>query len=151
MVLLPGLVAALAALAACGQPAGAACTAKGSGFSLRDSCDTRCLSLSSVVCPDASRVSPAVCAGRKGCKPGTCPADQVCYAFEDPENEISYCLPANVCAAVPDPEMRVRWEQESAARAAATLARNQAIRDHRAGRRLQPVEQPASATEPNRE
>ncbi len=140
------LLGLLSALSACGQPAGTACSVKGSGFSLRDSCSTRCLSLSTMVCPDTTRVSPAVCAGRKGCKPGSCPADQVCYSFEDPMEEVSYCVPANVCPSATDAAARAQWEQESAARADAALERFRAIQAYQQGRRRQPLPPPVPAS-----
>ena len=119
------LLAAVAHPAAAfwGDPAGAACTVRGSGFSLRDSCQSKCLALWSVRCPGAEPVRPAVCAGAKGCTPGSCPQGQACYAFEDPFDDIRYCVPVSVCAVPLDEAATRRWEADAAARAAALRER----------------------------
>ncbi|TAK53884.1 MAG: hypothetical protein EPO25_09070 [Gammaproteobacteria bacterium] len=97
MARLAALLVAGLALAACGDPAGAPCAIRGSGFTSSHDCATKCLALWSVNCPDGSSVQPGVCAGRRGCEAGSCPEGQYCYHFDDPFEERSYCIPDTVC------------------------------------------------------
>ena len=127
-------------LAACGKPAGSPCSISGSGFSASHDCATKCLSRWAVNCPDGSRITPGVCAGRKDCNPGSCPDGQACYAFDDPFEERSYCLPENVCGAPLSADARLRWEQDSADAAAAKRAEWAAKFPQRSGTVTAPAE-----------
>jgi hypothetical protein len=126
-------------LVGCGQSAGAPCAFKGDGFQSRHNCATQCLARWDVRCPDGSDLRPAVCAGRKGCTPGSCPDGQVCYSFDDPFEEVSYCIPDNVCGAATSIDLLRRWEQDSADKAAASRAAMAAKRQHRSGAVTVPV------------
>jgi hypothetical protein len=77
-----------------GRRVGDACTTTGSGFSLRDPCQTTCLSLWHITCPDGRVVNPHVCAGRQGCVEGQCPPGQVCYRTNV---DRSFCIPDDIC------------------------------------------------------
>lgn len=133
-------------LTACGQPAGTACSIAGSGFTSSHDCATKCLALWAVNCPDNTSVMPAVCAGRRGCSPGSCPDGQVCYTFDDPFDERSYCVPDTVCGAPPPAQARRRWELESASRAAASREAMAAKRARRTGVPKTPTDSTAPAT-----
>lgn len=109
-------------LAACGKPAGSPCSITGDGFTARHNCATKCLSRWTVNCPDGSKLTPNVCAGRQDCTPGSCPENQACYSFDDPFEKQSYCVPDTVCGAPMTPAARARWEQDSSDAAAATRA-----------------------------
>lgn len=134
-----GLCASLS-LVGCGQPAGSPCAFQGDGFFSRHDCATQCLERWSVRCPDGSSLRPAVCAGREGCTPGSCPDGQVCYSFDDPFEERSYCIPDNVCGKTLPSESRLQWERVSADRAAASRAAMAAKRLHHGGAVTAPVE-----------
>ena len=113
---------ATALLTACGgDPIGAPCEFKGSGFSAGDNCRYRCLDTRQIICPDGSSLRPSQCSGASGCEPGGCPDGQVCYAIDDPFNRESYCVPADLCGGL-SPAALDGWEQESFERAAATRA-----------------------------
>jgi hypothetical protein len=127
-------------LAACGKPVGAPCKITGDGFHARHDCATKCLSRWSVTCPDGSRITPNVCAGRSTCQPGSCPAGQLCYHFDDPFEKRSYCIPDDVCGDLPNADSRRRWETDSAERAAATRAHSEAKRTLRSGAVTSPAE-----------
>lgn len=103
-VLAMGLCASLW-LVGCGKPAGSLCAFQGDGFQSRHNCATQCLARWSVRCPDGSSLRPTVCAGRQGCTPGSCPAGQVCYSFDDPFEDRGYCVPDNLCGASPPSEL----------------------------------------------
>lgn len=77
-----------------GGRVGDPCTVTGSGFSLRDTCQTVCLSIWQITCPDGRVVNPKVCAGRQGCLDGQCPAGQVCYRTNV---DRSFCVPDDIC------------------------------------------------------
>lgn len=126
--------------AGCGQPAGSACTFQGDGFFSGHDCATKCLARWNVRCPDGRSLPPALCAGREGCTPGSCPDGQVCYSFDDPFEERSYCIPDNVCGEILSSEARLQWEQDSADRAAASRAAMAAKRQHRSGAVSAPAE-----------
>lgn len=131
-------------LAACGKPAGAPCKITGDGFHARHGCATKCLSRWHVICPDGSGVTPNVCAGRETCLPESCPAGQLCYHFDDPFEDRSYCIPDDVCGESVAADVRRRWETDSAERAAATRAHYEAKRARRSGA----VSAPAEPVEP---
>lgn len=123
-------IAALALLAglglligACGQPVGTTCMITGSGFTAKDPCANQCLSRWAVNCPDGSRLTPNLCTGKQGCTPGSCPRGQVCYSFDDPFDERSYCIPDSVCGGALTASQLHQWEQDSAAKAAALRAK----------------------------
>lgn len=107
-------------LAGCGSPVGEACRLTGSGFSMRDPCRDKCLALWDVQCPDGSIVQPAVCSGKRSCAPGDCPSGQACYSFDDPFDEVTYCVPARVCVGIATPEALRAWELAAQERARAT-------------------------------
>lgn len=117
------LMALLTVLAGCGNPVGTPCMIEGDGFHARHDCATKCLSRWAVNCPDGDRILPKVCAGASGCQPGSCPQGQVCYHFDDPFEERSYCVPDNICGALPDANARRLWETESRDAAAAMRSR----------------------------
>ena len=115
------LVAAAALLlAACGDPVGMPCQIVGSGFTASHDCATKCLSRWSVLCPGGDSVMPNVCAGARDCAPGQCPDGQLCYHFDDPFEERSYCVPATVCGAELTGGAARAWELEAQALAAAS-------------------------------
>lgn len=134
-------------LAACGKPAGSPCSITGSGFTSSHDCSTKCLSRWAVNCPDGSGVTPGVCAGREGCEPGSCPQGQACYAFDDPFEDRSYCLPDNVCGQTLSDADRQRWEQDSFTAAAAMRARYDRKRAQHSGAVTAPGEPPHSPTD----
>ncbi len=121
-LLLVGLVCA------CGEPVGSPCQIVGDGFHARDACAHRCLSRWSITCPGGEAVVPGVCSGDFGCSPGSCPSGQVCYHDNDPFDDRSYCLPADVCGAQ-SADVLTRWERR-------TLDRQEEIR---AARRAPPA------------
>lgn len=127
-------------LTACGKPVGAPCKITGDGFHARHDCATKCLSRWSVTCPDGARIMPNVCAGQSSCEPGSCPDGQLCYHFDDPFEERSYCIPRSVCGDLPNADSGSRWEMESAERAAATRAHFEAKRALRSGAVTSPAE-----------
>lgn len=141
---------AAAWFAACGKPAGAPCAITGDGFHARHDCATKCLSRWNVICPDGSRVTPNVCAGRETCLPDSCPAAQLCYHFDDPFEERSYCIPEDICGDAPVADVKRRWETESAERAAATRAHYEAKKALRSGAVTAPAEplQPTAESPP---
>lgn len=142
MVLLPVLSLALV-LAACGKPVGTPCSIEGSGFTASHDCATKCLARWKLTCPGGNTVTPAICAGREGCSPGSCPAGQACYTFDDPFDERSYCVPDNVCGALPTTAL-MQWEQDSAAVAAASraaMATRQAQRSGAISTKAEPVDE----------
>jgi hypothetical protein len=101
-------------LGACGMQAGEDCRIAGSGFTARDPCASKCLQYWTVHCPDGTDVQPAICAGAKGCTPGSCPAGQACYGFDDPFEEVTYCVPVAACPVAPADAAALRaWELES--------------------------------------
>jgi len=123
------LIAIVAVLSSgCGNPAGTPCEITGSGFTARHDCRSKCLSRWTVYCSDETKIMPKMCAGEEGCAPGNCPSGQFCYHFDDPFNEVSYCLPDNVCGTPPDAAGIKLWERRSVERAAATRARYDRIR-----------------------
>ena len=107
------LLAAALLLQGCGQPAGQVCEITGSGFHARDPCAHKCLSRWAVNCPDGKRVTPKVCTGPANCAPGSCGDGLLCYSFDDPFEERSYCIPESVCGPLSDRE-QLRWERGSA-------------------------------------
>ncbi len=118
-------LSALAALAAvgCGAAAGEPCATAGSGFAASDPCRSKCLDRWGVECPDGAEVHAGVCAGREGCRPGECPDGQVCYRFNDPFENRTFCIPEGVCPDAPaDDADRRRWEELSIERAEKTRA-----------------------------
>ena len=136
-------------LAACGKPAGSPCSITGSGFTSSHDCATKCLSRWAVNCPDGSRVTPGVCAGREGCTPGSCPNGLACYTFDDPFEDRSYCLPDTVCGAPMSADARLRWEQDSADAAAAKRAAWAAKFPKRQGTVTAPAEPLMPKSEPD--
>jgi hypothetical protein len=119
---------------------GEECHVTGSGFSLRDPCGGKCLELWTVQCPDGSAVQPAMCADNEGCAPGGCPAGQACYSFDDPFEEISYCVPLQACAVPPATADAVRaWEL-----AAQQRAREQRERFGKLKRATEPAAAPSA-------
>ena len=111
-------------LTACGDSVGEPCTFRGSGFTLRDSCRSKCLGLSTVVCPSGESVQPAVCAGLDDCEVGGCPQDQACYHFDDPFDVVAYCIPVTVCMGGSPRDATIReWEVAAERRAAASRER----------------------------
>lgn len=145
------LVVLGAALSACGQPVGSSCMISGSGFTAKDPCAHQCLSRWAVNCPDDRRVTPNVCTGSKDCTPGSCPQGQVCYSFDDPFDERSYCIPDNVCGSNLTSDALRQWEQDSAATAAELRAKYEARRARQSGKvtsEAEPVNAyPPAATE----
>lgn len=137
------LIVTIFLLAACGKPAGSPCSITGSGFTASHDCKTKCLSRWGVNCPDGSRVTPGVCAGREGCTPGSCPDGLACYSFDDPIEERSYCLPETVCGSALSADARLSWEQHSADAAAAKRAAWSAKFPPRSGAVTAPAEPPA--------
>lgn len=141
---------ALALLVACGQPVGTPCQISGSGFHAKDPCAHQCLSRWAVNCPDGSRLTPNVCTGKQGCTPGSCPDGQVCYNFDDPFDERSYCIPDTACGSPPSADQRLRWEQDSAIKAAemrAKYATRRALQSGATTTKEEPVEPPATETQ----
>ena len=114
---------ALPVLGACGRRAGSPCEIEGSGFTARDPCAHKCLERWTVSCPGDNDVRPALCSGGETCEPGTCPRGQACYSFEDPFDEVSYCVPLEVCfESSPLADDLLAWERGSFERSAATRA-----------------------------
>lgn len=109
-------------LSACGDGVGTPCKIVGSGFSARDSCASKCLSYWQVTCPDGREKLPGICAGQRSCSPGGCPNGQACYSFNDPFDEVSYCVPGNLCGDTLSAREIRAWEEESAAKAEETRA-----------------------------
>lgn len=139
-----GLVALLVLLAGCGDRAGAPCEITGSGFTASHDCSSKCLSRWAVYCPDETKVLPKMCAGREGCTPGSCPDGQLCYAFDDPFDERTYCVPDTVCGAAPDvPTVRL-WEERSFERAEAMRAKYRRNRPAVATPETKPITSPAA-------
>jgi len=136
-----------ALLGACGQPVGASCMITGSGFTAKDPCANQCLSRWSLRCPDGSRLTPNVCTGKQGCTPGSCPQGQVCYSFDDPFEERSYCIPDNLCGGAPTSAQLRHWERDSAARAAAIRAKYEA-KSTRQGGKVAPTAEPVDLQSP---
>jgi len=96
----------------CGDPVGSPCNIRGSGFTASHNCSNRCLFYQKIQCPDGSEITPEVCSGNQGCVPGGCPSGQACYHEDDPFEERSYCVPADICGELPESALR-DWEQES--------------------------------------
>jgi len=97
---------------------------RGAGIAVDFRCATKCLELTGVTCLDGSTVRKAVCSGRQGCNPGSCPGGQLCYSFEDPFEEEFYCIPDDICGVPPaTAEQRLAWEHESRARSDALRAK----------------------------
>ncbi len=113
------LLLGVALVAACGQPVGTDCMISGSGFHAKDPCTHKCLSRWSVTCPNETKITPNMCTGNAGCTPGTCGSGLVCYSFDDPFEEQSYCVPETLCGDDLSPVELLNWEQDSASRAAA--------------------------------
>ncbi len=110
------------------------------GFGFDDPCRNQCLELEDVTCLDGSTVRKAVCSGRQGCNPGSCPDGQLCYAFEDPFEEESYCIPDDICGVPPAPaEQRLAWERESRSRSDAVRARFEKRSEQRTGESTSPA------------
>ena len=128
-ILVP-VVSALLVAIGCGEPPGAPCEIVGSGFTARDACRHRCLSRWQLTCPDGERITPGICTGAFDCEPGSCPAGQLCYSDDDPFEDRSFCVPAEVCGPL-DAEAIRRFELErvaAQAEAAAMRAEKEARR-----------------------
>jgi len=141
------LACVVALVGGCGKPAGAPCTITGSGFTASHDCASKCLARWNIYCPDGSRVTPGVCAGRETCTVASCPDGQLCYYFDDPFEERSFCIPDDVCGAPPKRDDRLRWEKDSSARAAALRAEYDARRAGRSGAVTAPVAEPPQPEE----
>lgn len=118
-------LAALTLLAAvgCGAGPGEPCATSGSGFTASDPCRSKCLDRWGIECPGGETIHPGLCAGREGCEPGACPDDQICYRFNDPFENRTFCIPRTVCPDAPaDEDGRRRWEELSIERAEKTRA-----------------------------
>jgi len=102
-------------LAGCGNPPGTPCQTTGSGFTASHDCQHRCLSRWTVACPDGNRVTPGTCSGSFECTPGSCPDGQVCYHDDDAFDDRSFCVMANTCGNLSDPDLK-DWELKSVAR-----------------------------------
>ncbi len=111
-------------LAACGSAAGQPCEMSGSGFTMSDNCRHKCLALTTIVCPDESRDRPALCSGPVGCNPGSCGNGEVCYTVNDPFEEVSFCIPAQVCSEE-NAQVLGNWEVFTAQVAAQTRLEHQ--------------------------
>lgn len=135
----------LALLAGCGQPVGTACTIEGSGFTARHPCASKCLSRWNVRCPNGDVVQPQICAGKSDCQPGSCPTGQVCYHFEDPFDDVSYCLPKTVCGRPLNQQEARNWERHSEERASQLRQRRQ--QSPLGTKSTAPVTKPASASQ----
>lgn len=131
------------ALAGCGgTPVGEQCklTTGTMGFGFDDPCTTKCLELETVTCADGSTVRKAVCAGKEGCNPGSCPDGQACYSFEDPFDKEFFCIPDDICDAPPaTADERLAWERDSRERSDALRAEYQRRMDRRTGATTSPV------------
>ncbi len=134
---------ALLTLASCGgSPIGDPCklTSGALGFGFDDPCKTKCLEMEDITCPDGSTVRKAVCAGKAGCDPGSCPDAQACYSFEDPFDKDFYCVPDDICGAPPATvDERLAWERESRERSDAIRAKFKKRMDQRANRSTSPA------------
>lgn len=109
-------------LVACaGDPAGSACEFRGSGFHASTNCKYRCLETRTIECPGGDSIRPAVCSGETGCQPGDCAQGAVCYSVQDPFNDESFCIPADLCGDFSDARYAA-WEEEKQASAAALRA-----------------------------
>jgi len=111
------LVALLSSIVACGNPIGTPCSITGSGFTASHDCSEKCLYYNSIRCPDGQTLEPKICSGASGCKPGSCPDGQVCYSYDDPFEEQSYCIPASLCGSLSGDELE-NWETDASMRAA---------------------------------
>lgn len=134
-------------LSACGKPAGSPCAFTGSGFHARHDCATQCLARWTVNCPGGETLQPQVCAGRSGCQPGDCADGEVCYHFDDPFEERSYCVPDDLCGALSDDALQA-WERDSRQAAADLRAHYEAKRARRTGQATAPDAQPLPAPWP---
>ncbi len=112
-------VTILLLIPACGAGMGQPCEIVGSGFTASHDCRYKCLSLTNVLCPDGNRLKPKLCTGPLQCQPGTCPNGSVCYAVDDPFDEVSYCVPETTCPGVNQDELN-SWERRSFERATQT-------------------------------
>lgn len=143
---LGALLAALLAVGGCGgSPVGEPCelTSGALGFGFDDPCASKCLQLSTVTCADGSTARQAVCAGRRGCDPGGCPAGQVCYSFEDPFEVEDFCIPAQICGTPPASSAEaLAWERASRERAEALREKFRQRMERREGAVTAPAEKP---------
>lgn len=98
-----------ASLVGCGDPVGTPCLISGSGFTASDDCAHRCLSRWQLVCPNGASITPGQCAGSFGCAPGSCPQGQACYHDNDPFDDRSFCVRADVCGALTSAQQH-DWE-----------------------------------------
>lgn len=127
--LLPALLAVL--LSGCsGDPIGTACKFEGSGFHASTNCQYRCLETRAIQCPEGNVIRPAVCSGTIGCQPGGCGPGQVCYTMQDPFEEESFCVTANLCGSYQATTL-ADWEQTSASSAATLRAEYEARKRRR--------------------
>jgi hypothetical protein len=123
-------------LAGCGDRIGTPCEITGSGFTASHNCASKCLSRWTLTCPDGSAIQPKVCAGQSDCAPGGCPQGQACYHFDDAFDEVSYCVPADICGAAVSEQAVRAWEIASDQSAAASRA----AQDERERRRQQAID-----------
>lgn len=101
-------------LAGCGAEIGTPCEQTEGMFGLSDPCSSQCLGLWTMTCPGDREIKPAICAGTHGCTPGSCPEGQLCYAYPDPFEDQTYCVPDDVCGPL-DPAAGAAWETSAAA------------------------------------
>jgi hypothetical protein len=66
----------------------------------------------------------------------------VCYSFDDPFDERSYCIPDTVCGGPRDAGELQRWELDSEATAAKLRAKYEAKRALHSGK-IAPIAEPA--------
>lgn len=126
----PGMTASLASclalslslLVGCaGDPMGADCEFRGSGFHASTNCRYRCLETRAIECPDGALIRPAVCSGKTDCSPGDCAEGTVCYTMQDAFSEESFCIPRDLCGDYPENALAA-WEKEKQVAAAALRA-----------------------------
>lgn len=82
------------------DPVGTPCVRKGDGFTARHNCETLCMSIWRITCPDGSIGDSKVCGGKLNCSRGSCAAGQVCYQTNF---DRSVCVPESICADWSDP------------------------------------------------
>lgn len=89
---------------------GRECKSSGSGFTMRHSCKTLCMSIWRIRCPAGNIGNSNVCGGELNCSRGSCPDNQVCYQTN---MDRSVCIPENICPEWSDPDLHPEVELQT--------------------------------------